>query len=215
MRGLPLVQWDYTFAKSAADGDARPTPILVGYWIGRGYGYAGVTLGKGVLADKAIVRDVVAWLTEVGLSGRIRLRSDGEPAITAVMRAIATTRGLDDNGEPYTVVEESPNKSSASLGGAERFAGTIGGLIRTIREDVRVHQNVIIKADSVAFSFLVSHCAYLHNRFQTRANGLTAFEDVHQKVFRESLFHFGQAVLVRKPTALLQPKAEVRWIPGV
>eukprot|EP00972_Heterocapsa_arctica_P009394 1383388-Heterocapsa_arctica.AAC.1 len=58
------------------------------------------------------------------------------------MRAIAAARGSDwgplgDNALPLTVVEESPNKSSASLGGAERFAGTIQGLVRTLRQDVK------------------------------------------------------------------------------
>ncbi len=34
------------------------------------------------------------------------------------------------------------------------------------------------------------------------------------KVFKESLFRFGQPVLVRRPTATLQPKMEARWLPG-
>ena len=160
------MQFDYTFAKSKEDGDVL-TPILVGYWVGCGYGYAAVALGKGVLGDKALVRDAVAWLTEVGLLGRLRLRSDGEPAITAVTRAIAAARGAGDDTQPLTVVEESPNKSSASLGGAERFAGTIQGLIRTLRQDVKEQQGVVIRADSVAFAYLVSHVVYLHNRYQT------------------------------------------------
>eukprot|EP00972_Heterocapsa_arctica_P096390 14220178-Heterocapsa_arctica.AAC.1 len=52
-RGIPLVQWDYTFFKSLEEQDVL-SPILVGYWTGRGYGYAGVTIGKGAIADKAI-----------------------------------------------------------------------------------------------------------------------------------------------------------------
>eukprot|EP00972_Heterocapsa_arctica_P036821 5421898-Heterocapsa_arctica.AAC.1 len=35
-------------------------------------------LGKGAQANKAIVRDVMNWRTEVGLFGRLRLNSDGE-----------------------------------------------------------------------------------------------------------------------------------------
>eukprot|EP00972_Heterocapsa_arctica_P016775 2475559-Heterocapsa_arctica.AAC.1 len=53
------------------------------------------------------------------------------------MRAIAAARGNGDDDQPLTVVEESPNKSSASLGGAERFAETIGGLIRTLQGRLR------------------------------------------------------------------------------
>eukprot|EP00972_Heterocapsa_arctica_P068472 10116428-Heterocapsa_arctica.AAC.1 len=70
----------------------------------------------------------MSFLSEIGLTGDLRLRSDGEPAIVAVFKAIAAARGLRADGEPLTVLEDAPNKSSASLGGAERFAETLGGL---------------------------------------------------------------------------------------
>ena len=56
---------------------------------------------------------------------------------------------------------------------------------------------------------------FLYNRFQPRANGLTPFEDVQQHRYTSKLYEFGQFVLVRKPTALLQAKLEPRWVPGV
>eukprot|EP00972_Heterocapsa_arctica_P071681 10588908-Heterocapsa_arctica.AAC.1 len=80
-----------------------------------GYGYGGATLGKGVAADKEIVRDAVTWLGEAGLRGLLRMRSDGEPAVVQVLKAIANARGKDGDGMPLTILEESPNKSSASL----------------------------------------------------------------------------------------------------
>eukprot|EP00972_Heterocapsa_arctica_P099708 14711073-Heterocapsa_arctica.AAC.1 len=63
------------------------------------------------------------------------MRSDGEPAVVQVLKAIANARGKDGDGTPLTILEESPNKSSASLGGAERLAETVSRLTRTLRQD--------------------------------------------------------------------------------
>ena len=46
-------------------------------------------------------------------------------------------------------------------------------------------------------------------------NGLTPFEELHGRYFREPLFRFGQPVLVRRPTATLQAKLEPRWTPSL
>eukprot|EP00972_Heterocapsa_arctica_P034350 5058977-Heterocapsa_arctica.AAC.1 len=54
--GIPLTQWDYTFLRSSHEEDSL-VPVLVGYALSSGYGYGGATLGKGVAADKEIVRD--------------------------------------------------------------------------------------------------------------------------------------------------------------
>ena len=93
--------------------------------------------------------------------------------------------------EPRTKLEQSPNKSSASLGAAERFAETLGGLLRTHREDLRERLGVAVRADSLASEWLVSYVTYLYNRFQVRVNGLTPFEDLHGRYFREPLSRFG------------------------
>eukprot|EP00972_Heterocapsa_arctica_P039550 5825870-Heterocapsa_arctica.AAC.1 len=151
---------------------------------------------------------MATWLREVGFLGKIRLRSDGEPAVVAVLKAVAVLRGNDANADPLTIIEETPNKSSASLGCAERFAETLGGVVRTLWQDVEDRQHVKIRANSKAFAWLVSHAVFVYNRFQVRSNGLTPWEDVHARPYKDALFHFGKPVLLRKPTATLQPKME-------
>eukprot|EP00972_Heterocapsa_arctica_P051558 7585109-Heterocapsa_arctica.AAC.1 len=64
---------------------------------------------------------MASWLREVGLLG-------GEPAVVAVLKALAVLRSNDANDDPLIIIEETPNKSSASLGAAERFAETLGGV---------------------------------------------------------------------------------------
>eukprot|EP00972_Heterocapsa_arctica_P064914 9582623-Heterocapsa_arctica.AAC.1 len=62
---------------------------------------------------------------------------------------------------------------------------------------------------------LVLHANWLRSRFQVKVNGLTPFEDQHQRAYRGIFFQWGQPVLARKPAALDQSKLEARWIPGV
>eukprot|EP00972_Heterocapsa_arctica_P002952 434892-Heterocapsa_arctica.AAC.1 len=57
-------------------------------------------------------------------------------------------------------------------------------------------------------SVLIAHAVFLYNRYQIRSNGLTPWEEIHGRTYREAVFHFGDAVLARKPTATLQPKLE-------
>ena len=115
----------------------------------------------------------------------VRLRPNGEPSIVALLRAVAVADGKlttlvdDDMEEPMTKLEQSPHKSSASLGAAEHFAETLGGLLRTHREDLRERLGVAVRADSLAFEWLVSYVTHLYNRFQVRVNGLMPFEDLH------------------------------------
>ena len=145
--GPELVQFEYTFTKSSEETD-QLAPILVGIMCSTGYAYAAVANAKGVFGDQMLVKDIQMWLEEARLHGRVRLRSDGEPSIVALLRAVAVAQGRgpdgklttlvdDDLEEPMTKLEQSPNKSSASLGAAERFAETLGGLLRTHRKDLR------------------------------------------------------------------------------
>ena len=118
-------------------------------------------------------------------------------------KAVAVMRGCDESNEALTIVEETPNKSSASLGAAERFAQSLSGIVRTLREDLHERQGIELRANSLAFPFLVAHGAFVYNRYQIRGSGLTPWEEIHARPYREPIFHFGQAVLVRRPTACL------------
>ena len=178
---------DYSFFRSEQEED-RLQPILIGILVKNGYGYAATALAKGAIGDRALIADLLRFFQEAGIGGRLRLRTDGEPAIAAVARAVAVARG-SENDEPLTIVEESPNKSSASLGSAERWAETLGGLVRTLRADVEERQGVRLRANSRAFSWLVSHAAFVHNRYQVKASGLTPYEDVHQCPYKIGRAH--------------------------
>eukprot|EP00972_Heterocapsa_arctica_P068201 10072203-Heterocapsa_arctica.AAC.2 len=202
--GPELVQFDYSFLKTKSEEAA--TPILIGATRRAAYAFAGVVRRKGA-ADAGVAGDVLDWLREAGVTAELRIRSDGESAIKALMTAVAQKRG-----RPHlNTLETSPVKSSNSLGSAERYARTLAGMARTLRLSVEERMGVDMKASSLAFNLLVIHANFLYNCYQVRANGLTAYEDQMGHTYRGRLFQWGQPVLARKPAALEQANLEARW----
>eukprot|EP00972_Heterocapsa_arctica_P022577 3321717-Heterocapsa_arctica.AAC.1 len=63
-------------------------------------------------------------MREAGLLSKLRIRTDSEPAIRALMALVARKRG----GSELTTLEVSPIKSSSSLGVAERYARTLAAM---------------------------------------------------------------------------------------
>eukprot|EP00972_Heterocapsa_arctica_P024720 3645872-Heterocapsa_arctica.AAC.1 len=76
---------------------------------------------------------------------------------------------------------------------SERFAETVSGLTRTLRQDVLSRHGIAIKASSHIFGLLVAHAAFLYNRYQMRSNGLTQWEEIYGRSYREVVYHFGDA----------------------
>ena len=191
-------------------------PVLVAITRRAGYAFASAVRVKGT-GDVAVVDDILAWLREAGLTNYVCFRSDGEPAINkAVVDAVATRRGpkeLTKIEYPNLLrIEATPMESSSSLGGAERYAQTIGRMIRMLRMSLMEKLNIDLNATSLTFNLLVIHANCFYNRYQARANGLTPFEDQIGHNYHGKLFQWGQPVLVRQPTALEMPKMDARWI---
>eukprot|EP00972_Heterocapsa_arctica_P060872 8977375-Heterocapsa_arctica.AAC.1 len=65
----------------------------------------------------------------------MRLRSDTEPAVRALVGQLGACSRARDNRS--VVVETGPTKSSSSMGGVERYAQTVTGLVRTHVVDIQ------------------------------------------------------------------------------
>eukprot|EP00972_Heterocapsa_arctica_P034054 5012972-Heterocapsa_arctica.AAC.1 len=81
---------DYMYFSSDQPND-KPVPVLVSIDRAAGYMVASVCRVKGQ-ADTASVRACNRFLTEAGLNGTIRMRSDPEMAARAAAQAVATRR---------------------------------------------------------------------------------------------------------------------------
>eukprot|EP00972_Heterocapsa_arctica_P067771 10006446-Heterocapsa_arctica.AAC.1 len=104
---------------------------------------------------------MACWLRKLDFSERsvfdqtvilANIRSDGESAVVAVLKTLTALRGNDTNDEPFTIIEETPNQSTVSLGSAKIFAETLGGVVRTLQQDVKDRRHVKIRANSMAFA---------------------------------------------------------------
>ena len=87
-------------------------------------------LGKnGIRADKGPIDYVIQFLGEIGRK-RIVIRSDNEPAVKALVQAVAVHR------QDETVMEEIPVKSSQSIGSNEHNHFLVRGMARALRIDM-------------------------------------------------------------------------------
>eukprot|EP00972_Heterocapsa_arctica_P023529 3466749-Heterocapsa_arctica.AAC.1 len=104
--GLEVIQCGYTFFKTNEEDD-QLCPILIGIMASTGYAYGGAGLGKGAVNNRVLAKDMVNWLLKACVVGKVRLKSDGEPAVSAMLRALVVLCGNDDNNDPLTIIEES------------------------------------------------------------------------------------------------------------
>ena len=89
-----------------------------------------------------VIHGILEFLGEIG---RIVIRSDNEPAVKALVQAVALHR------EDETVIEEIPVKSSQSIGCNEHDHFLVGGMARALRIDMekRFGDNFLVVACGV------------------------------------------------------------------
>ena len=87
------------------------------------------------------------------------LKSDGEPAISAVLQSVTEARTAP------TRVEHSPKGSSQSNGSAENAVRKIESHMRTLRLALENRYGVRISVNHNVIPFLTSHAAFCINRF--------------------------------------------------
>ena len=115
-----------------------------------------------------------------------------------------------------TILEITPTGSSSSLGGVERWNGTLVGLVRTLIADVESRWGITINGKSNVLPWAIRHAAWLHNRFQPhRRTGTTAFEQQQGHQYRGAMFGFSEVVMVLHEYHADRAKLDQRWSKGV
>ena len=206
-QSVPVVEFDYLFMNTERPPDPQ-VPILCAALKRVVYVLSVVATCKG-RGDAFVIKAVLRFLLEAGLTGPLRLRSDKEHSIMAVVQAIAAKRA-----PARSIVETSPVGSHGSLGSVDRMMQFIAGHVRAMRLDCEQMWKVTIKANSPLFVWLVLHASWIHNRFQP-VRGTTPYEAVQGRQYRGLIYKFGQAVLLRQPYATDLPKMEARWQPAI
>jgi hypothetical protein len=106
------------------------------------------------MVGRHTVESVVCWLRE-GCYRQVTIRTDGEPAIVALMDRVKAARPEE------TVLQRSPTRSSQSLGAGERAVRTVKEQFRTLRFQLEMKVGMKITPDLPIWSWIGRHAAWL------------------------------------------------------
>jgi len=206
----PVIMFDY--AEAGVKDDLENFEFVVGSDTSTGAIWASSVLVKG-RDDAYVIGSAVSWLGELGHS-RVALRAGGAPAEQALVEAIkkkALALGVCET----IFVQQSERYSSQSLGGAERTVQTIRKQIKTYKYDIEKNIQKVIPHTADLMHWLPRHSAWVYNRFHVRSDTrLTPYEKVNMLKYQKPLVQIGEAVLCRRPGAVLN-KLEMQWLEGV
>ena len=116
-----------------------------------------------------VIHGLLEFLGEIGRK-RIVIRSDNEPAVKALVQAVALHR------EDETVIEEIRVKSSQSIGCNEHDHFLVGGMARAIRIDMEKRFGDNFPVVHAVYSWILRHSGWLLNRFCVCRDGYTALQ---------------------------------------
>jgi len=146
-----------------------------------------------------------------GLAGeRITLRGDGERALVALRKRVATGRAGRTNPET------TPRGDHQSNGAAEQA-------VRTARAHARTHMAALaqklglvdLPADSPILPWAVRHGPWCYHRFHVGADGKTAWERARGRPYKAVLAQLGEIVLFLRPAHTRPGKMQGRFLKGV
>ena len=123
-----------------------------------------------IRADKGpidfVIHGILEFLGEIGRK-RIVIRSDNEPAVKALVQAVALHR------EDETVIEEIPVKSSQSIGCNEHDHFLVGGMARALRIDMEKRFGDNFPVLHAVYSWILRHSGWLSSTASVSAGTAT------------------------------------------
>ena len=164
-------------------------------------------------SESWVIEQIVEDLDTVGLrNDKVVVKSDQEPSVQEVSRAIARARAADYG----TAIEASSVGDSNSNASIERAIQDVEGQIRTLRSalEERVNAKIHIKAQVV--DWMVRHAACLISRCRVRHDGWTAMQSIKCRQPISKIAEFGEVVHFKIPKTQAMPgKYEDRWSEGL
>ena len=196
-RLMPMVCLDWFVAASSDEQGQKvegATDVLLLTDAETGYVAAIPAKSKSAESHPHLVEMVVKFL---GLMRheKVKLRSDGEPAIKALVQKVKDRWSQKHT----TLVEDTPLYSSPSNGRAERAIQTVRRLASSLKVHAEVKLKCALTPEQPGWPWIVRHSAWLHNRFHVKANGRTCFEELHQTRYKQDVVPWGEKVLFMEP----------------
>ena len=179
---IPTVAIDYCFQKKCAVSEARQEKMittLVMKETPTGSIVSIVAPRKG--KDDYVVRKIIDALKALGNQKvRIIIKSDGEPAIKALVKLVQQRREMEhivDTGSARagTLIEEAPLNDSASNGGAEKAVQEVEGHVRTWVSFIEDKLKRTLRGKSIILPWLIEYVSIVLNRTKVGEDGKTAY----------------------------------------
>ena len=179
------VSMDYCFIAPVEDVEGSQEPVLVMYDSRTKATWCMMTDHKGAIPW--VVKWCVAKLEEAGYTGKdITIKTDGEPALLDLKRAIMASRtGL-------TTPIESPVRQSKSNGSMERAIRTWQGYLRTVKKYFEDKCKIKLEIKHVLFQWIVMWAAESLNLFKVHRTGRTAYEIMTGHKMKRKVPGFGK-----------------------
>ena len=169
--GVTTVSLDYCFVSGSNEdeGTADERPVLVVVDSKSSSMYALPTERKGVIPW--VLKWIVEKLDDMGYAGvKITVKSDGEPAIVALVEALAVARKAE------TVPVRSPARESKCNGKVEREVRTSRGQFVAMKDHVETMLGMELPANGAVPTWLVMHAAQTLNCYKVLETGRTPCE---------------------------------------
>ena len=171
--GVPTVSLDYCWADGEDNDDDNTTkeksPILIIYADILDAMYAVSVKHKGVVPW--VVQFVVKKLDTLGYGGtKITIKSDGEPAMKALVEAVAVAR------KAPTAIIQSPKRESKCNGAVERAVRTWRGQLVTMKCQLEAEADFELDHKEAIVEWLVMWAAEVRNYFHVHKSGRTSYE---------------------------------------
>ena len=204
---IPEVAFDYAFIRRD-DEEALVTCLVMRDRDSKAV-RAWVLERKGADCDETIDR-AVSGIRDLGYRGRVLIRCDGEPALTALRDAII--KALPDGATPV----KTPVGESSSNGGVEQAIRTLKGLLRVHLAALERNVNAKFPSNHPALTWLVEHVADVISKYMVGVDGKTAYERLFGRAVREEGLEFGESLHWRhRPTKDMNVVLDARWSSGV
>ena len=149
VEGVARVGLDYFFmTREDADKGTNPMIVMVDEQSGEKYSRATGIKGLGVWTEmewliRDLSRELKAWGHHGGQAGHLIVKSDAEPAIRAVVEALAKYHG------GRVIVEHPPKGESQSNGLVEEAGKTIREYVRVLRDHIEFHADIDLRPEDV------------------------------------------------------------------
>ena len=140
--------------------------------------------------DTWIVKRLVRDFEELGRRDII-LKTDGEPAMLALQRAIAQER------PGITKPENPPSYNPASNGACEKAVQDVSGHVRALKFALEANIGMPIEEDHPIMEWIITHAAFCLTHFSVGHDGMTPIERLTGRKWVRPLAELGEIVMAK------------------